>query len=81
MVRAGMWMVVVVLWGGMLLYPTVDLGSELSEEEQLALLCERYDKLSGLPLAEIQDELMEVAPEDVGPGSPLREWLEMCQDG
>lgn len=76
-------MIVVVLWGGMLLYPTVDLGSgsELSEEEQLALLCERYDKLSGLPLADIQDELMEVAPEDVGPSSPLSEWLQMCPDG
>lgn len=80
---AGKWLVVVVLWGGMLLYPTMDLGSgsELSEEGQLAVLCERYDQLSGLPLAEIEDELMEVAPEDIGPGSPLREWLEMCQDG
>ena len=80
-VGAGKWMVVVVLWGGMLLYPTVDLGSEFSEEEQLALLCERYDQLRGLPLTEIQDELMEVAPDDVGPGAPLREWLEMCEEG
>ena len=77
----GKWIVVLVLWGGMILYPSVDLGPGLSEEEQLALLCERYDQLSGLPLAEIQDELMEVAPDDVGPSSPLREWLEMCQDG
>lgn len=80
--RAGKWMVVVVLWGGMLLYPTVDLGSEseLSEEEQLVLLCERYEELRALPLGEIQDELMEVAPDDVGPGAPLREWLEVCED-
>lgn len=78
---AGKWMVVLVLWGGMILYPTVDTGSELSEEEQLALLCGRYDQLRDLPLVEIQDDLMEVAPDDVGPGSPLTEWLDMCQDG
>ena len=81
---AGKWAVVVVLWGGMFLGPLYEPGegSELSEEEQLALLCERYEELSGLPMAQIRDELVELAPtEDGGSGSPLSEWLELCEDG
>ena len=78
--RAIRWFGVVVLWSGFVFGSWFLATVPSAEDRQMAFLCERYDQLSGLPLAEIQDELMEVAPEDVGPGAPLSEWLELCED-
>lgn len=78
---AARWIGVVALWGTVIAGSWFLANVESAEERQVALLCERYVELSDSPLAEIRDELMEVAPEDVGPGAPLSEWLEMCEDG
>lgn len=74
---AARWIGVVALWaiviGGS--WFTTQFKSE--EERQVDRLCERYEELRGPPLAEISDELRELAPDD---GS-LREWLEACDEG
>jgi len=74
------WLAVVLLWGGLIMGSWLLANTDTAEARQVALLCERYDELSGSPMAEIRDELLEVAPEDVGPGAPLSEWLETCED-
>jgi hypothetical protein len=78
-VEAAKWIAVTALWGGLILGSWSVATAESNEEKQVAILCERYAELSGSPMAEIRDELMEVAPG--GPGAPLGEWLQMCQDG
>jgi DMSO/TMAO reductase YedYZ heme-binding membrane subunit len=80
-VGAAKWVAVTALWGGVIVGSWSLATAESNEEKQVVLLCERYVELSGSPMAEIRDELMEVAPDDVGPGAPLSEWLEMCEDG
>jgi hypothetical protein len=44
----------------------------------VALLCERYEELRGSPMAQIRDELIELAPDD--DPTALSEWLEMCEE-
>jgi sulfoxide reductase heme-binding subunit YedZ len=78
-VGAAKWLGVLALWGGLIVGSWILANVQSEEERQVALLCERYDELSGSPMAEIRDELMEVAPEGVGPGAPLSEWLQMCE--
>ncbi len=75
------WFGVMALWGAVIIGSWLLAHVESTEERQVAILCERYAELRELPMAEIRDELMEVAPEDVGPGAPLGEWLERCEDG
>jgi DMSO/TMAO reductase YedYZ heme-binding membrane subunit len=78
-VGATKWLVVGVLWGGMFLYPTLDLGSgsDLSEGD-LAALCATYDE-AGI------EGLAEALPEDVRSGSAVedrefaREFAEECE--
>ena len=78
--RTARWLGVVALWGGVIVGSWALAHVPSLEERQVARLCERYAELSGLPMAEIRDELMEVAPDDVGPGAPLSEWLLECGD-
>ncbi|MGI9584437.1 MAG: hypothetical protein ACR2N7_02490 [Acidimicrobiia bacterium] len=78
---AARWVWIVAMWGALIMGSWLLNHAETAEERQVALLCERYDELSGSPMSEIRDELLEVAPDDVGPGAPLSEWLDMCEDG
>jgi sulfoxide reductase heme-binding subunit YedZ len=80
-IGAARWVAVVALWVGLILGSWLLATAESNEEKQVTLLCERYDELSGSPMAEIRDQLMQVAPEDDGPGTPLGEWLELCENG
>jgi sulfoxide reductase heme-binding subunit YedZ len=74
------WFGVAALWACLIAGTWILAHVESVEERQVSVLCERYDQLRGSPIAEIRDELMEVAPEDAGPGAPLSEWLERCDD-
>lgn len=76
--RTARWLGVVALWSSVIVGSWALAHVPSLEERQLARLCERYAELGGLPMAEIREELMEVAPDDVGPGAPLSEWLLAC---
>ena len=77
---AARWLGVVALWGAVIVGSWILANVESVEERQVALLCERYDELQALPMAEIRDELFEFVPADEPPGT-LGEWLEGCEDG
>ena len=77
---AARWLWVVALWGALIMGSWLLAHAETAEERQVALLCERYDELSGSPMAEIRDQLIEFIPADESPGT-LGEWLEACEDG
>jgi DMSO/TMAO reductase YedYZ heme-binding membrane subunit len=79
-IGAAKWIAVAALWGGLIIGSWSLATAESNEDKQVALLCERYDELQGLPMAQIRDELIEFVPADEPPGT-LGEWLETCQDG
>lgn len=68
------------LWGVVIVGSWLLAHVDSAEERQLARLCERYEELRGSPMAQIQDELIELGPDDDDPGA-LSEWLETCEDG
>lgn len=78
---AGKWLVVVVLWGGMFLYPMLDpwSGSDVSEEA-IAAICARYDEagIQRFDVAGIQG-LADYLPEEVRTGNPDRDWATIIE--
>jgi sulfoxide reductase heme-binding subunit YedZ len=76
---AGRWVGVIVLWGTVIIGSWFLANVESAEEKQVAILCERYDELQGLPMAQIRDELIEYVPADEPLGT-LGEFIEICQD-
>jgi sulfoxide reductase heme-binding subunit YedZ len=78
--EAARWFGVVALWGVVIVGSWNLAHVDSAEDRQVARLCERYEELSGSPMDQIRDELIELAPDGTDPAS-LSEWLEMCEDG
>ena len=76
---AASWFGVAALWGGTIVGSWFLANVESAEERQVARLCERYEELSGTPMTQIRDELIELAPD--GTSASLNEWLEVCEEG
>ncbi len=79
-IGAARWSGVVALWGVVIAGSWLLANVDSAEERQVARLCERYEELRGSPMAQIQDELIKLAPDDDDPRA-LSEWIEICQDG